>query len=271
MDKKAIPRVMTIAGSDSGGGAGIQADLKTFMNYRVYGTSAITAITAQNTLGVNKVLMLPPEMVAAQIDAVSVDIGVDAVKTGMLGTQEIIETVAERVKAHRIANLVVDPVMVSTSGHRLLQEDAVKSYIKHILPISLVVTPNLHEAEILTGRKIESVTELKEAAMRILAMGPQWVLLKGGHRRFSGEGSTVIDLLTNGDFLDEIRCPRIETTCTHGTGCTLSAAIAAGLASDMPVTQAVRRAEAFIHGAIKTAVPVGGGHGPVNHWHVLVE
>lgn len=269
MEKRSIYRAMTIAGSDSGGGAGIQADLKTFMNFKVYGTSAITAITAQNTLGVNKVQVLSPEIVAAQIDAVAGDIGVDAAKTGMLGTGEIMEAVADRVNAHGIINLVADPVMVSTSGHRLLLEDAVQTYVKCIFPLSLVVTPNLYEAEILTGNKIQSVEGLKDAALRILAMGPKWVLLKGGHRQFAGEEKIAVDLLTNGDFFEEIRNSRIDTTCTHGTGCTLSAAIAAGLATGMTVPGAVYRAEAFVNGAIRTAVPIGGGHGPVNHWYVI--
>lgn len=257
---------MTIAGSDSGGGAGIQADLKTFTNFRVYGTSAITAITAQNTLGVKKVQNLSPDLVTAQIDAVMEDIGADAVKTGMLGGPAIVETVAGRVITHRIKNLVADPVMVSTSGHRLLQEDAVKTYIKAIFPLSLVVTPNLFEAEILTGKIIESVASLQDAALRILDMGAGWVLLKGGHRRFAGEDELAVDLLTDGDYFKEIRNPRIVTTSTHGTGCTLSAAIAACLALGMDVPGAVHKAEAFLSGAIRTATPVGKGHGPVNHW-----
>ncbi|HBX22176.1 MAG TPA: bifunctional hydroxymethylpyrimidine kinase/phosphomethylpyrimidine kinase [Desulfotomaculum sp.] len=257
---------MTIAGSDSGGGAGIQADLKTFMNFKVYGTSSITAITAQNTLGVNNVQTLSPDLVAAQIDAVIEDIGTDAVKTGMLGSREVVQTVADRVTAHRIINLVVDPVMVSTSGHRLLQEDAIHAYIKELFPLSLVVTPNLYEAEIITGYKIDTVESLKDTALRMLDMGARWVLLKGGHRQFAGEDKFAVDLLTNGDYYQELRNPRIATTCTHGTGCTLSAAIAACLALGMDVPGAVHRAEAFLNGAIRTAVPIGIGHGPVNHW-----
>ncbi len=257
---------MTIAGSDSGGGAGIQADLKTFVNFRVFGTSAITAVTAQNTLGVKKVQILSPDLVAAQIDAVIEDIGTDAVKTGMLGSPEIVETVADRVTTHRIMNLVVDPVMVSTSGHRLLQEDAIKTYIKAIFPLSLVVTPNLYEAEILTGKIIKSVESLQDAALRILDMGAKWVLLKGGHRQFAGEDEFAVDLLTNGDYFKEIFNPRIATTSTHGTGCTLSAAIAACLALGMDMPGAVHKAEAFLSGAIRTATPIGKGNGPVNHW-----
>jgi hydroxymethylpyrimidine/phosphomethylpyrimidine kinase len=265
MDVDNTPRAMTVAGSDSGGGAGIQADLKTFMNFNVYGATAITAITVQNTLGVSDVFMLPPAAVAAQIDAVAVDIGLDAAKTGMLGTREIIEAVAERIKYHDLARLVVDPVMVSTSGHRLLQEDAIKSYRDKMLPLSLVITPNLYEGEILSGMKINTLEELREAARRILDLGAQWVLLKGGHRQFDGGGAVVTDLLFDGRIFEEISNPRIDTTSTHGTGCTLSAAITAGLALGLSVPDAVRRAAAFTNGAIKTAVPVGGGHGPVNH------
>ncbi len=271
MDTNKLPRAMTVAGSDSGGGAGIQADLKTFMNYEVYGTSAIAAITVQNTLGVSDVLMLSPAIVAAQIDAVAGDIGVDAAKTGMLGTSAIIDAVADRIKYHAIAKLVVDPVMVSTSGHKLLHDDAIDSYIKKMLPLSLVVTPNHYEAEILSGIRIETIYDLKEAARRILDMGTHWVLLKGGHRQFSSGESLVTDLLSDGSIYEEISNPRIATTSTHGTGCTLSAAITAGLAQGMSVPDAVRRASAFINGAIRTAVPLGGGHGPVNHWYKLYE
>jgi len=266
MEMKKFHRAMTIAGSDSGGGAGIQADLKTFVSFKVYGASAITAVTAQNTLGVNKLQTLSPDLVAAQIDAVIEDIGTDAVKTGMLGSREIVEIVANRVTAHRIINLVIDPVMVSTSGHRLLQDDAIQTYIKDMFPLSLVVTPNLYEAKIITGNIIESVENLKDAALRILDMGAKWVLLKGGHRQFAGGVEFSIDLLTNGDYFEEIRNPRIATTCTHGTGCTLSAAIASCLALGMDVPGAVRRAETFLNGAIRTAAPIGNGHGPVNHW-----
>ncbi len=269
MNERNLPRAMTVAGSDSGGGAGIQADLKTFMNFKVYGASAITAVTVQNTLGVNDVLMLPPEIVAGQIDAVAGDIGVDAVKTGMLGSREIIEAVVDRLKAHSINKLVVDPVMVSTSGHRLLREDAINTYKEKLLPISMIATPNLYEAEILSGIIINTVAQLKESARLILAMGPAWVLLKGGHRQFKGEGDAVVDLLTNGSIYREIRSPRYDTTSTHGTGCTLSAAITAGLALGMDVTEAVILAEEYIKGAIRTAVAIGGGHGPVNHWYAV--
>ncbi|MFZ5644484.1 MAG: bifunctional hydroxymethylpyrimidine kinase/phosphomethylpyrimidine kinase [Bacillota bacterium] len=266
MDNKAF-LALTIAGSDSGGGAGIQADLKTFMAYNVYGSSVITAITAQNTLGVEGIHIIPAEMVEAQINAVIIDIGAHAVKTGMLGSRDIITAVTKCLKAHAVGNLVVDPVMVSTSGHRLLHEDAIDMYRSDLLPLALLVTPNLEEAEILSGQAIDSQISLKEAALRILDLGPKWVLIKGGHSKFGEDKNTVIDLLTNGAIFEELKNTRIDTVCTHGTGCTLSAAITAGLARGMDLPGAVKSAEKYLNCALKSAIPVGKGSGPVNHNH----
>lgn len=259
---------LTIAGSDSGGGAGIQADLKTFMAFGVLGTCAVTAVTAQNTLGISKVQLMTPDMVSAQINAVLSDIGAGAAKTGMLGSGDIIRAAASGIKSHCIANLVVDPVLSSTSGHSLLQKEAIDLYKSLLFPLSLIVTPNLDEAEILTGRKIESNNDLNEAARIILDCGPRWVLIKGGHRTFDGM-DTVTDLLTDGHIFETIVNSRVRTTCTHGTGCTLSAAITAGLARGLDLSTAVQAAEKYLHKALKTATPVGGGYGPVNHSHGL--
>ena len=262
---KIIYRALTVAGSDSGGGAGIQADLKTFMAHGVYGCSAITAITAQNTMGVKGVEIIPPEMVSAQMEAVLSDIGCDAMKTGMLGNAEVVLAVAGSIRSFSIANLVVDPVLVSTSGHRLSGHDTIDSYIKEIFPLALLVTPNLFEAEAFYGKPIETESQLSDAAIKILGYGPRWVLIKGGHRNFTTGKNMVTDLLTDGTIFEEINNPRIETRCTHGTGCTLSAAITAGLARGLELQQAVREAEKYLHTAIKTAVPLGKGYGPVNH------
>ena len=258
------PAALTIAGSDSGAGAGIQADLKTFAALGVYGTSALTAITAQNTLGVRAVEELSPAIVAAQIDAVIEDIGADAVKTGMLASAAIIETVAERLGHHGITQVVVDPVLVAKSGDRLLREDAVQALRQTLLPLALVVTPNLPEAEVLAGMAIRGRAELDEAARRIAAMGARYVLVKGGH----APGDPV-DVLFDGHAFQEFAGPRVQTRNTHGTGCTLSAAIAAYLARGAPVEQAVRRAKHYLTVALRTAYPIGHGHGPLNHFHAL--
>jgi hydroxymethylpyrimidine/phosphomethylpyrimidine kinase len=258
------PTALTIAGSDSGAGAGIQADLKTFAALGVYGTSALTAITAQNTLGVRAVEELSPTIVAAQIDAVIEDIDADAVKTGMLASAAITETVAERLGHHGITQVVVDPVMVAKSGDRLLREDAVQALRQTLLPLALVVTPNLPEAEILAGMAIRGRAELEEAARRIAATGARYVLVKGGH----APGDPV-DVLFDGRAFKEFAGPRVQTRNTHGTGCTLSAAIAAYLARGAPVEQAVRRAKDYLTAALRTAYPIGHGHGPLNHFHAL--
>ncbi len=254
------PRAMTIAGSDSGGGAGIQADLKTFLALGVYGTSAITAITAQNTLGVRSVHEVPTEIIADQIDAVVEDIGVDAAKTGMLSSAEIIVTVADRIRHWRLERLVVDPVMVATSGDRLLREDAVQALIRELLPLALVLTPNLPEAEILVGRRLETDTEIRQAARDIVALGARSVIMKGGHRQ-----GDATDILFDGCEFHTFTSERIDTPNTHGTGCTLSAAIAAGLANGMDLVDAVGAAKRYVTGAIRHSRPLGGGHGPVAH------
>lgn len=253
---------MTIAGSDSGGGAGIQADLKTFAAFGVYGTSAITAITAQNTLRVTAVHELPPEMVAAQIDAIVGDIGVDAAKTGMLANASIIEVVAEKVKEHWIEKLVVDPVMVAKSGDPLLRPEAVQTLKERLLPLAYVVTPNLPEAEVLVERKLEGEGAIQEAAKEIHQMGPKFVIIKGGHRR-----GNAIDLLFDGRMFQVFHAERIETPHTHGTGCTFAAGLAACLAKGMTVAEAVAAVKAYITEALKQAYPVGSGRSPVHHFY----
>lgn len=255
------PVALTIAGSDSGGGAGIQADLKTFQALGAYGTSAVTAITAQNTLGVTGVHEIPVELIAAQIDAVVSDLGADGVKTGMLSSASIIATVADRVRAWNLeALLVVDPVMVAKSGDRLLRPDAVQALIHHLLPLAALVTPNVPEAEVLVGRALRSEVDLREAARAILGLGPRAVVLKGGH--LPGE---PVDLLYDGHEFYPLRAPRVETRNTHGTGCTFSAAIAARLAHGDSVPAAVRFAKRYLWEAIQRAPSLGGGHGPVAH------
>jgi hydroxymethylpyrimidine/phosphomethylpyrimidine kinase len=259
-----IPRALTIAGSDSGGGAGIQADIKTFSALGVYGMSAIAALTSQNSLGVRGVVEVDPEFVSSQIHAVVTDIGVDAVKTGMLSSAAIISRVASDVRELNLKNLVVDPVMVAKSGDRLLRRDAVESMIGDLFPLALVVTPNLHEAEALTGERVENLDEMKEAARRIHAFGPSFVVIKGGHL-----AGTPLDLLYDGSEFTEFTNVRYDTPHTHGTGCTFASAIAAGLARDLPVKEAVARAKAYITAAIREGLPLGGGHGPVHHFHEL--
>jgi hydroxymethylpyrimidine/phosphomethylpyrimidine kinase len=252
---------MTIAGSDSGGGAGIQADLKTFSAFGVYGTSAITAITAQNTQGVTQVLELPPDLVAAQIDAIVSDIGADAVKTGMLANAAIIEVVAAKVRQYGLTKLVVDPVMVAKSGDSLLQPSAVAALRELLLPLALVVTPNIPEAEVLVGRQLESPDDMRRAAEEIVAMGASNVVVKGGHR-----DGPAVDLFYDGRSIHEFAAPRVDTTSTHGTGCTFASAIAAGLAKGSGVRDAVAMAKAYVTKAIQSAYPVGHGHGPVHHF-----
>jgi hydroxymethylpyrimidine/phosphomethylpyrimidine kinase len=254
------PRAMTIAGSDSGGGAGIQADLKTFMALGVYGTSAITAITAQNTVGVRAVHEIPVGVIADQIDAIVEDIGVDAVKTGMLSSVGIIATVAERVRHWQLDRLVVDPVMVAKSGDRLLREDAVEALVRELLPLAMVLTPNLPEAEVLVGRSLETEDEIRQAARDIVDMGPRAVVMKGGHRP-----GDAIDILFDGHRFHTFASERFATPNTHGTGCTFSAAIAAGLASGMGLVDAVGLAKRYLTEAIRHAAPLGRGHGPVAH------
>lgn len=254
------PRALTIAGSDSGGGAGIQADLKTFAALGVYGLSALTAITAQNTLGVYAVQDLPPTLLKTQIDAVLEDIGCNAAKTGMLSNTAIIEAVAEMTRKWQL-RLVVDPVMVAKGGDPLLQPRAVTRLRTILLPLAEVVTPNLHEAEILTGLHIETIAQMREAAQAIFELGPRHVIVKGGHR-----ASDPVDVYFNGTTFSELRADRISTPHTHGTGCTFSAAITAFLARERSVEEAVIEAKRYITEAIRHAPGIGHGHGPVGHF-----
>ena len=252
-------RVLTIAGSDSGGGAGIQADLKTFAALGVFGASAITSVTAQNTVGVQGVHDLPPEFVGRQIDSVLEDIAIDSTKTGMLSNAGIIEVVAARVKAHRIERLVVDPVMVAKSGAPLLRSDAVKAVIERLLPLALVVTPNVPEAEALSGLTITGIEEMRQAARQIHRLGPRYVVVKGGHLQ-----GRAIDLLFDGNAFTELDAERIDTPHTHGTGCVFSAAIAAHLAKGNTVPEAVAAAKRFVTAAIRHGFPLGKGYGPTD-------
>lgn len=257
-----MPSVLTIAGSDSSAGAGIQADLKTLAALGVYGTCAITAVTAQNTLGVTAVHEVPPAVVAAQIDAVVTDIRPQAVKTGMLASAAIVEVVAERVRQHRLPHLVVDPVMVSKSGAQLLRENAVSLLRSLLLPLAELVTPNLPEAEALTGRSVATEDETRRAAREIVALGPRAVVIKGGHR----PGEIVTDLFYDGEAFLEFSAPRVHTRSTHGTGCTFASAIAAYLAQGHPLPEAVGRAKEYLTEALRQARPLGSGHGPVEHF-----
>ena len=257
-------KALTIAGSDSGAGAGIQADLKTFSALGVYGSTVITAITAQNTLGVTAVHEIPTEIIAAQLDAVMSDIGAQAAKTGMLSSAEIIQTVAEGVRRHGLEKLVVDPVMVAKSGDRLLREDAVEALRQILLPLALVVTPNAPEAEVLAGREIASEADMVEAARAIHALGPRYVVVKGGH--LSGD---AVDILFDGRSVERFALPRVPTRHTHGTGCTFSAAIAAYLARGEDVPAAVWQAKQYLYQALRHAYPIGAGQSPAHHFYAL--
>jgi hydroxymethylpyrimidine/phosphomethylpyrimidine kinase len=252
---------LTIAGSDSGGGAGIQADLKTFAAHGVFGTSAITAVTAQNTLGVVCWQALPADLVTAQIEAVIGDIGADAVKIGMLATAAIVEAVAAAIRALDLPQVVVDPVMIAKGGDRLLDPDAVAA-LAELLPTAHVVTPNVPEAEVLAGISVRSVEDMRHAGERILRLGPRVVLVKGGHL----EGPDSIDVVCTASGTFEIRRPRILTRHTHGTGCTLSSAIAANLALGLADREAIEAARDYLDGAIRHAPGLGSGHGPLNHF-----
>jgi hydroxymethylpyrimidine/phosphomethylpyrimidine kinase len=263
LDAPDTPKALTIAGSDSGGGAGIQADLKTFAAFGVYGTSVITAVTAQNTLTVDAVQEIDVDVIAKQIDAVMSDIGAHAVKTGMLSSTEIIEVVSAGIRRHSITNLVVDPVMIAASGARLLREDANTALKAGLIPLSLVVTPNIPEAEVLTGRTIDDRADVESAARQIYDLGAKYVIVKGGHA--SGEQSS--DVLFDGSEFHEFSAVRIDTQNTHGTGCTFSSAIASGLAKGDDVFAAVQAAKEYVTEAIRSAYPIGQGHGPLNHFH----
>ncbi|MGO4788941.1 bifunctional hydroxymethylpyrimidine kinase/phosphomethylpyrimidine kinase [Paenibacillus sp. 2KB_20] len=324
MSKTRVPRALTIAGSDSGGGAGIQADLKTFQELGVYGMSAITAITVQNTLGVHGVYPLPPEAAAEQMEAVGSDLGVDALKTGMLFNAEVIRLVADRIRAFGWGKVVVDPVMIAKGGAELLQSEAVQALREDLLPLALIVTPNIPEAEVLAGMRIRTMEDRKEAARRIHDLGPKIVVIKGGHdegmlgagegadrerdrgpaiaadtqqeeqpwseltndqtrtaipagelRRprpsiFKGDGPPgsppVMDLVYDGTAFSELYGKRIHTVHTHGTGCTFSAAITAGLAKGLSAFDAIQSGRLFIQAAIEDSLNLGQGQGPTNHW-----
>ncbi|WP_038361385.1 bifunctional hydroxymethylpyrimidine kinase/phosphomethylpyrimidine kinase [Bosea sp. UNC402CLCol] len=258
---------LTIAGSDSSGGAGIQADLKTFAAHQVYGASVIVALTAQNTKGVSAIHAVPRDFVAKQMDAVFEDLDVGAVKIGMLATAGLIETVAAGLKRHGAKNIVLDPVMVAASGARLLEEAAVEAIRKHLFPLATLITPNLPEAAALLGSSIAETDEaVDEQAKKLAAFGAANVLIKGGH----GHGDVSSDLLLlAGGTRQRFNAPRIDTRNTHGTGCTLSSAIAANLARGLPLPEAVGHAKTYISAAIAAAdqVAVGHGHGPVHHFH----
>ena len=258
---------MSIAGSDSSGGAGIQADLKTFAAFGVYGTSVVTAITAQNTQGVTGMLEIPKDLVQAQIDAVISDIGADAVKTGMLSSVELITLVADTIKSLNLKNVVVDPVMIAKGGDRLLREDAIETLRTKLLPIATIITPNIPEAETLTGITISNLEDSSSAAKMIVDMGVTSVIVKGGHLI----DNEAIDIFYDGKNFREFRSPRIETKNTHGTGCTFSSAIAAGLARGIELTDAIGKAKEYVTEAIRTNLNIGHGHGPLNHLYRLQD
>ncbi|MFW9898067.1 MAG: bifunctional hydroxymethylpyrimidine kinase/phosphomethylpyrimidine kinase [Candidatus Thorarchaeota archaeon] len=259
-----MKKVLTIAGADSGGGAGIQADLKTFSARGVFGMSAITALTAQNTIGVQSVFEVNPEFVGEQIDSVMTDMGADAWKTGMLSNAKIIQIVSDRASRYNVELLVVDPVMIAKSGDPLLQSEAKNTLISKLVPLAYVITPNLHEAKVLTGINIQKIEEAKETAIKIHEMGAKNVVVKGGHFPDTEES---IDILYDGDYFTIFQAPRINTKNTHGTGCTFASAIAAELAKGFDIIRAVHTAKAYITKAIQRAdeLHIGKGHGPTNH------
>ncbi|HSB61740.1 MAG TPA: bifunctional hydroxymethylpyrimidine kinase/phosphomethylpyrimidine kinase [Vicinamibacteria bacterium] len=256
-----VPKALTIAGSDSGGGAGIQADLKTFSAFRVFGLSVLTAVTAQNSVGVTGVFELPPEFVARQMDAVLSDFGADAVKIGMLSSPAIVSAVAERLEAYGQDRVVLDPVMVAKSGDLLLRPEAREALVRELLPRADLVTPNLPEASVLAGMPVENEADMEEAARRILALGARGVLVKGGHLKDS-----ATDLLWNGRTLTRLEAPHLDSPNTHGTGCTYSSAIAAGLARGRPLGEAVREAKAYVTAAIREGFQLGRGVGALRHF-----
>lgn len=263
----AVPIALTVAGSDSGGGAGIQADLRTFAMHCVHGASALTCVTAQNTCGVTRVDALPPEAIAAQMDAVLEDMPVAAAKTGMVLNGAIARTVAACLERWRLSALVVDPVMVSRTGAKLLDEDAIAAVRDALLPLALVATPNRYEAEILAAMAVQSLEDMKTAAGRILALGPRAVLVKGG-----GMGGDLrgVDVWFDGDTLRVLKTHTVATKHTHGTGCTLSAAIAANLAKGMGPLDAAIAAKDYVTGALGHALAIGQGQGPVGHFFPLL-
>ena len=256
-------RVLIVAGSDSSGGAGIQADIKTVTMFGAYAATAVSAITVQNTLGVSDVLPLEPDIIVRQMQAVLDDIGADVVKTGMLHSTAVIEAVSQELDVRSDLKLVVDPVMVATSGDPLLQEDAMIALRNLLVPAATILTPNMPEAARLTGQSVETLDDQKRAADALMGLGPNAVLVKGGH----GEGADVHDVLVTEDSIEVMSSPRIDTLHTHGTGCTLASAIAALLSQGAPMREAVSIARDYVHEAIATAPGLGKGHGPLNHLH----
>lgn len=259
---RTVPTALTIAGSDSGAGAGIQADLKTFAAHGVYGLSVLTAVTAQNTQTVMAIAEVPEEVIALQIDAVLEDIGADAIKIGMLSAASIVEIVVDRLEAWGPKHLVVDPVMVSKSGHTLLQDNAVRALALKLLPFALVVTPNVFEAQILAKRSITSIVEAEDAARAIHALGPSIVVVKGGHL----EGDDAVDVVFDGQSIQHLSVDWVDTENTHGTGCTFSSAIASQLALGVEPILAIERAKAYLTAALAASYRIGSGHSPVNHF-----
>ncbi len=264
---KTYHRALTIAGSDSGGGAGIQADLKTFSALGCYGMTVITALTAQNTVAVTGIQAVPPEFIALQMDAVMTDIGADAVKIGMLHSPEVIKTVAECLQKYDCSSIVLDPVMVTRNGDKLLQDDAVQALKEYLFPMATVITPNLAEASILLGREVREISQMADACRDLATQGCDRVFLKGG----ALDGTSSVDLLydrESGEIL-ELESPRVETRNSHGTGCTVSSAITAFLAKGMNLPAAVREAKGYIGGALQGGadMKIGSGHGPVHHFH----
>ena len=257
-----IARVLTIAGSDSGGGAGIQADLKTFVAFGVFGMTAITAVTAQNTLGVQQSLALPLDVIEAQLRSVVSDIGVDAVKTGMLATANVTRLVCDLLEELRLPNLVVDPVMSAKDSYTLLPDDALDIVRHRLLPLATVATPNLSEASALVGRPVRTVPEMREAGKAFLDLGVKWVVVKGGHL---SAGEEAIDVVCHAGGSFEMSAPRIATGNTHGTGCTFSAAISAGLAYGHSAASAICNAKGYVTKAIEESLNLGHGHGPLDH------
>ena len=257
-----MKNALTIAGSDSCGGAGIQADLKTFAAHGVYGMSVITAVTAQNTQGVFAVQDILPEIIAAQIDAIFDDIEVDALKIGMVSVTETIQTIGKKLTEQKAKKIVLDPVMISKSGYPLLREEAREALVRHLLPLATITTPNIPEAEAITGIEIKTIEDMKAAARIISSFGPSYVLVKGGHLE-----AEAVDILFDGQEFLEYQVPRINTRNTHGTGCTLSSAIASNLAKEMDIKQAVEVSKTYITGAIEHSFAIGKGVGPTHHFY----
>jgi len=257
-----MKKALTIAGSDSGGGAGIQADLKTFMAFGVYGMSAITALTAQNTIGVQKIFEIAPDFVMEQIKSIMTDMGTDAVKTGMLANETIVNVVANAIEWFKIPNVVIDPVMIAKSGDPLLSEMARRTIKERLLPLAMVITPNIFEAETMLNLKIKSLDDMKTAAQELKKTGCKWVVVKGGHLHADEE---AIDVVFDGREFHLLRAHRFLTKNTHGTGCTFSSAIAAGLAKGYDPLKAIQQAKEYITSAIEQSISIGKGHGPTNH------